>query len=327
MRTSRLFAAVLLAGVSVATVNVHDANAGWSKGRSSYSPKISRSYSAPRPSYSSFSSSVNKKTSFSGFGSKPSLTTSAKADTPKAVAPPTSLATNKTDTSYLSKKSSQVASANALNTARSTPAPVTTASAPVKPSVPTTSFSAPARSAPTTVASSGSNYSGGSYYNRRTTIVNHYHYDTPSYYNSYHPMYGMWSGMFMGMVLAHALQPDYYNWAYSHQYDPGYIQWHNDMMQQSASNAQLAAQMAQLNAQVANLNAQHAAPEAQDVLPAGVPEEAAEAPPTQDTTPLPHAVPPSVAQPVPSTGHPVLMVLGGIALTIIIVGGIAAILL
>lgn len=117
------------------------------------------------------------------------------------------------------------------------------------------------------------------------------------------------------------MEPSYSMWAYSHQYDPGYIQWHNDMMQQAASNAQLSAQMAQLNAQMAQMNSQHLAPQP-NVVPQGVdPNEITQ--PAQEETPVqqpvtqapaqvqapaPVAAPPSPPVEHKSESHPLLWV-------------------
>lgn len=85
----------------------------------------------------------------------------------------------------------------------------------------------------------------------------HYHYDVPSYYHPYHPMYGAWNGFFLGMLLSNAMQPSYYNWAYSHYNDPGYIAWHQDMVQQAQNNQELRDQLSVLDNKVDDLRRQN----------------------------------------------------------------------
>ena len=94
--------------------------------------------------------------------------------------------------------------------------------------------------------------------------------DTASYAQSLRPHYGAWDGFFMGMLLSDLTRHDNADWAYAHQSDPGYVQWHRDAMEQSEKNAEMRERIARLDQQVADLKARGTAPQAQDVLPEGV---------------------------------------------------------
>lgn len=94
----------------------------------------------------------------------------------------------------------------------------------------------------------------------------------PIYVQRAAPSYGMFAGGFLGgMLLDRILQPSYSNWAYSHQSDPAFQEWHRDMEQQAEDNAELKAKLATMDAKLAEMKAQNAKPnEDKATLPEGV---------------------------------------------------------
>ena len=115
-----------------------------------------------------------------------------------------------------------------------------------------------------------------------------YYRNPPIYVINGRPAYGDYSGAFYGTLLGVAavgaaieINHDYALWAYSHQNDVGFQQWHQDMMAQAAAgNDELRQRVAALDAQVAQLKAQNATPMAAGALPEGVDPAVAVAPDT-----------------------------------------------
>lgn len=147
------------------------------------------------------------------------------------------------------------------------------------------------------------------YHNHPYAYHGHY-YSVPMYYHPYHDTYGSLNAFFLGAMLSHAMEPNYYNWAYAHYNDPSYLAWHTDMMQQAQQNADLAAQLSVLDSKVDQLRAQNAAiqqntipvqetqvePPANQPMPEenvteSVPQQQYVAPPTPTPQPTPQAAP------------------------------------
>lgn len=295
---------MLVATVSVFTFTPVDyAYAGWSKSSSSSvsrSMSYSRSYTPSRTTSSWGRSQVNSGSKFVGFGSKPSAISSS---SPVKSSPPPSLSNSFAQKkSVLATTSSGVDSTKAYNTVQQNRPSKTT---PFVASMPNTSGFAKTSTTSTTATTTNSSektyVSSSPSYNTNKKYVTknyyynspsgyQYHYDVPSYYHPYHPMYGAWNGFFLGMLLSNALQPSYYNWAYSHYNDPGYIAWHQDMEQQAQNNAELRAQLSQLDNKVDSLRAQNS-PKT-NALPDGMSSDEATSVvnPVQETQPAPAPV-------------------------------------
>lgn len=288
---------MLAATVSIFTfTSVDYAYAGWSKSSSSSvsrSMSYSRSYTPSRTTSSWGRSQVNSSSKFVGFGSKPSAISSSSSE--KSSPPPSLSNSFAQKKSVLATTSSGVDSTKAYNTVqqnRPSKATPFVASAPAE-----SGFAKPSSTASSnekTYVSSSPSYNTNKkyvtnyYYNSPSGY--HYHYDVPTYYHPYHPMYGAWNGFFLGMLLSNALQPSYYNWAYSHYNDPGYIAWHQDMEQQAQNNAELRAQLSQLDNKVDSLRAQNT-PKT-NALPDGMSNDEATSAvnPVQETPPAPAPV-------------------------------------
>lgn len=134
----------------------------------------------------------------------------------------------------------------------------------------------------------------------------HYYREPPRYIDR--PSYGGYAAAFLGgMVLDHITEPSYANWAYSHQDDPGYRAWLDDMNTKAndpnnPDSEELRAKIATLDAQVAQLQAQHATKS--DALPPGVDPSLVVAPSTALV---------AVSKP---EGHPILWSIAGILLAV-----------
>ena len=99
----------------------------------------------------------------------------------------------------------------------------------------------------------------------RTYVTRNYNYGghsyvMPSYYTPTHNSYGNVSSFFLGMLLAKATEPSYYNWAYAHYNDPSYIQWHQEMEEQARTNSDLESKLSTLDAKVEQLKIDNANP-------------------------------------------------------------------
>jgi hypothetical protein len=91
----------------------------------------------------------------------------------------------------------------------------------------------------------------------RQPAFERYYSSPPVYINR--PSYGGYAAAFLGGVMLDRItEPGYASWAYSHQSDPGYDSWHQDMMRQAQDNAELRAKMATLDQQMADLKAKNA---------------------------------------------------------------------
>ena len=252
MRTNKL---AILSFVSIISlcVCVNDANAGWSKSSRtttsrSYSSTKSYSYSS-KPSKSGWDVTSPKNTGISGFGNKPKG-----YDKPI----PTSLKTN-SNKSLLETKQNAISSNSALNNLTNKTSDRKTNLS--NNTIPSASPSQP-KGSPNNQPENQKNTVINNtvikkkyYYGSSHTPV---YYSVPSYYTPTHDHYGMISGMFLGMMLSHALEPSYYNWAYSHYNDPNYIAWHQDMENQAQNNYELRQQLNQLDNKVDELRAENA---------------------------------------------------------------------
>ena len=85
--------------------------------------------------------------------------------------------------------------------------------------------------------------------------------------HSYAPSYGVLDGVFLGMMLQHAMQPNYAAFAYHHQSDPGYQAWRADMEAEARQNAEVKAKLAAMDAEIAKLKAQNVPVQANYVPP------------------------------------------------------------
>lgn len=127
----------------------------------------------------------------------------------------------------------------------------------------------------------------------------------------FRPSYGSYDPTFLTMMLTHAADANYYRWAYAHQYDPAYQQFHADAMRAAQNDADLRDRLASLDAQVATLQAEKAVPQPAAQLPDGVSPAVALAP---------DAVV-AAAAPVPSAGHGWVFWLGGTLLVLLVISG------
>lgn len=187
--------------------------ARWSSSSSSrsYSPKT-------------YSTRSITKSTYSGFGSK-------SFQNQKTVAP-SSLNTTKTDNIFSKQSRKDQAVKDYTNWKNKSYVPI----------------SNPLQSA-------SSNSSTNSTVVNKTYVTKNYNYGghsyiPPSYYTPMHSSYGNISSFFLGMLLAKATEPSYYNWAYAHYNDPSYIQWHQEMETQAQTNSSLQAQLSALDAKV-----------------------------------------------------------------------------
>lgn len=99
----------------------------------------------------------------------------------------------------------------------------------------------------------------------KTYVTRNYNYGghsyvMPSYYTPSYNSYGNVSSFFLGMLLAKATEPSYYNWAYAHYNDPSYIQWHQEMEEQARTNSDLESKLSTLDAKVEQLKIDNANP-------------------------------------------------------------------
>jgi hypothetical protein len=130
-----------------------------------------------------------------------------------------------------------------------------------------------------------------------------YYVSPPIYINR--PSYGGYAAAFLGgVMLDHIMNPGYASWAYSHQSDPGYEAWHQDMMHQAQDNEELRTKMATLDQQVADLKAKNAP--ISEALPPDVDPSMVVAPSTV-----------LVATTSESSGHPILYTILGIVIGIL----------
>jgi len=123
--------------------------------------------------------------------------------------------------------------------------------------------------------------SADDYYAQRDRDLSHLNYRTPQnifIYNNMRPNYGFWDGLFLSMLLTHAMEPGYSDWAYAHRQDPAYQQWHQDALTLAEQNGELKAQVAALDNKVSEMQAKGVAPQSADQLPPGVSEAVAVAP-------------------------------------------------
>ena len=100
----------------------------------------------------------------------------------------------------------------------------------------------------------------------KTYVTRNYNYGghsyvMPSYYTPSYHYYGNVSSFFLGLLLAKATEPSYYNWAYAHYGDPSYIQWHQEMEEQARTNSDLESKLSILDAKVEQLKIDNANPE------------------------------------------------------------------
>lgn len=161
--------------------------------------------------------------------------------------------------------------------------------------------------APVTPAFSG--YTGryssyDSWYSSRSSWYGGMGWGPPVYaYRSY-PSFGMWDALFLWFMLDSISNASHTAWFYNHQQDPGYVDWRREADRLSADDADLKQKLADLDARTQAMNGE---PRDPNYMPPDAKPELALA--------SEHAVAP---QP-PSTGHPTLYFLLGMA---VVVGGL-----
>lgn len=266
--------AIMMAFASVLTISpIHDANAAWGKGSSSVrsSMSYSRSYS-PTKSYNTFSKSTTTQTKVTGYGGS---------------APPSlSTRTNPVQNPYTRTTMGQQSKTISQDYSRK--------NSPIS--------SPPPRQTTVQNRSVVKNYkvvNVTKVYHTHPYAYHGHYYSVPMYYHPYHDTYGTLNAFFLGAMLSHAMQPNYYNWAYAHYNDPNYLAWHADMVNQSQQNADLAAQLSVLDAKVDQLRAQNA-PVQQNTIPT----QDTEVNPTSNQSPGDEDVSESVPQQVPEQPSP-----------------------
>ena len=162
--------------------------------------------------------------------------------------------------------------------------------------------------APVTPAFSG--YAGrynsyDSWYSSRSSWYGGMGWGPPVYaYRSY-PSFGMWDALFLWFMLDSVSNASHAAWFYNHQQDPGYVDWRREADRLSADNADLRQKLNDLDARTQTMNGQ---PRDPNYMPADAKPELALA--------SEHVVAP---QPPPSSGHPTLYFLLGMA---VVVGGL-----
>ena len=122
--------------------------------------------------------------------------------------------------------------------------------------------------------------SPNAYMTQRTVVINRYHTTYPqSYAYSYgmYPNYGHWDSGFLMGILIGEMGHNNAMWMYSHQSDPWYGQWRQDVERQANDNADLKAKLADMDKQVAELKAKSVIPDP-GALPEGIDPTAAIAP-------------------------------------------------
>ena len=227
--------AILLCGFSILFAGIPEVGyARWSSSSTS-----SRSYS-PK----SYGSRSVTSSSYTGFGSKTSQNSTK--------TPPASLSQNNTSNIFARQSQKTQTSKDYYNWKSK----IATASSPYVAS--NSAYSA-------TRPSVGSNSPQPTKIVNKTYVTKNYNYGghsyvMPSYYTPAYSSYGHLSSFFLGMLLAKATEPSYYNWAYAHYDDPSYIQWHREMEAQAQNNANLQSQLAMLDAKVEELKISNANP-------------------------------------------------------------------
>ncbi|HEV2676553.1 MAG TPA: hypothetical protein VGV37_18650 [Aliidongia sp.] len=162
--------------------------------------------------------------------------------------------------------------------------------------------------APVTPAFSG--YSGrytsyDSWYSSRSSWYGGMGWGPPVYaYRSY-SSFGMWDALFLWFMLDSVSNASHAAWFYNHQQDPGYTDWRREADRLSADNADLRQKLNDLDARTQAMNGQ---PRDPNYMPPDTKPELALA--------SEHVVAP---QPAPSSGHPVLYFVLGMA---VVVGGL-----
>ena len=216
--------AILLCGFSILLSTIPEV--GYARWSSSSTSSGSRSYS---PKSYSTSRSISRS-SYSGFGSKSYQTTK--------ITPPKSLGQTKTDNIF-SRQSQKDQTVKDYSNWKNKNSPIA--------------------STVGNLPTSNSNFSSNTTkVVNKTYVTKNYNYGghsyvMPSYYAPAYPSYGHLSSFFLGMLLAKATEPSYYNWAYAHYEDPSYIQWHREMEAQAQNNADLQSQLSMLDAKVEEL--------------------------------------------------------------------------
>jgi hypothetical protein len=161
--------------------------------------------------------------------------------------------------------------------------------------------------APVTPAFQG--YSGryssyDSWYSSRSAYYGGFGWGPPGYaYRSY-SSFGMWDALFLWFMLDSVSNASHAAWFYNHQQDPGYVDWRREADRLSADDADLKQKLADLDARTQTLQGQ---PRDPNYMPPDAKPELALA--------SEHVV----AQPPPSSGHPVLYFLLGM---LVVVGGL-----
>jgi hypothetical protein len=113
------------------------------------------------------------------------------------------------------------------------------------------------------------------YMSRRTTNITVYRNTYPTAYSysaGMYPNYGHYdSGFLMGIMIgAMGNSMANSNWLYAHQRDPWYGQWHDDLVRQSQTNAELKTKLEKMDGELAQLKASGVQPSANTSLPTGI---------------------------------------------------------
>jgi hypothetical protein len=92
------------------------------------------------------------------------------------------------------------------------------------------------------------------YYYRRHVYYDYYGYVPPAYVYGWYPYYGIWDGVFLGLVLERSFDPYFSAFYYHHMYDEDIIRWRQEAERQATENAELRAKLNQLDQEAARLN-------------------------------------------------------------------------
>jgi len=96
-------------------------------------------------------------------------------------------------------------------------------------------------------------FAPATYHYRRDVFYTHYHYAPPPYAYKMYPVYGIWDTVFLGFMLAHAMEREYALMYYNHQNEEGMQQWRAELDRMAVENAGLRNQLAVVDGQTASL--------------------------------------------------------------------------
>jgi len=96
-------------------------------------------------------------------------------------------------------------------------------------------------------------FAPATYHYRRDVFYTHYHYAPPPYAYRMYPVYGIWDTVFLGFMLAHAMEREYALMYYNHQNEEGMQQWRAELDRMAVENTGLRNQLAVMDGQTASL--------------------------------------------------------------------------